>query len=48
LIVLDSIIGMFRAAVTVAVTCAIAALAGGRQEAEDVLLEPAPVAIPAR
>jgi hypothetical protein len=29
---LDSIIGMFRAAVTVAVTCAIAALAGGRQQ----------------
>lgn len=48
LIVLDSIIGMFRAAVTVAVTCAIAALAGGRQQAEDVLLEPAPVAIPAK
>jgi Na+/H+-dicarboxylate symporter len=41
LIVVDSIVGMLRAALTVAVTCAIAALAGGRQRSDDVLLDPA-------
>lgn len=37
LLVVDPIIGMLRAAVTVAVTCAVAALAGGRQQGEDLL-----------
>jgi Na+/H+-dicarboxylate symporter len=40
LIIVDPIIGMLRASVTVAVTCAIAALSGGRQQGEDILLAP--------
>jgi hypothetical protein len=44
----DPIVGMLRAAVTVAVTCAIAALAGGRQQTDDVLLDPSAAALPAK
>ena len=48
LIVVDPIVGMLRAAVTVAVTCAIAALAGGRQQTDDVLLDPSAPPLPAK
>ena len=40
LLVVDPIIGMLRAAVTVGVSCAVAALAGGRQKGDDVFLDP--------
>jgi proton glutamate symport protein len=47
LLVVDPIIGMLRAAVTVAVTCAVAALAGGRQRGSDVFLDRSLSAAPA-
>ena len=48
LIIVDPIIGMLRASVTVAVTCAIAALSCGRQQGEDILLAPAAELVPSK